>query len=633
MTHIAGLFEVAINGQPFRLAQGDYARRFLDVIRQQADNSGEPSEFSLNPNDLWRRSQSEWVFGEGQLYFDDNDGLRRRYYTGDGVEPFCGCKKIHPHKAAARVDTLGGTLDYQDAVSTSNAIYVRSAGVATLQKFDSAQSTTSAADGANAIVEIVTVGNTLLAATSGGIFKYDEGGDTWSLANVLVPTLMAYIKGRLMVAVGVDIYNITDLTDTAAPASLTGSFVDQSFVWTAFGDSAGFILAAGVSGERSHLYQITIREDGTALTSPVEAAQFPDGEQVRDIVTYLGVTVLATNEGVRIGVFSGDALVYGPLVYEGSDVWALEPQGKFVFYTMNGGVGKLNLAEFIPGEELEPAYASSYKGTDDLPVYAVFSRPAAVTMGDNSDYEIMFLQDTNGGVDDGGLFEAQTTYVTQDATFDTGRISYGMADRKNFMFLEALGDLPDPDDQILVFVVDQDDNESLLGALNGASERRTFFINETNEFISFRFKFINGDINYVVKPELLRWTLRALPVPNRTEQIQIPLDIRASQLMWNGSVDLQDVWTQYSALQGLVRSGATVTYEEFDRTYLASLENIQLGPDLDVDINFDDWEGVALVTLRIYDTTVISSGLIDSDDGDDTFGFGLFGMGTFADRT
>lgn len=63
-------------------------RQTLPAIREQADQSKEPGEASLNPRGLWRRSQESWHHGTGQAFLDsidDRDSYRFRSSKGIDV--------------------------------------------------------------------------------------------------------------------------------------------------------------------------------------------------------------------------------------------------------------------------------------------------------------------------------------------------------------------------------------------------------------------------------------------------------------------------------------------------------------------------------------------------------------------
>lgn len=83
---VPGRFPVAINGRPY-MTEG-MERQSLQVLRQQSDVSALPSEASLNPRGLWRRSQESYHHGAGQLFRDGEDADPARFRASKGVDPW-----------------------------------------------------------------------------------------------------------------------------------------------------------------------------------------------------------------------------------------------------------------------------------------------------------------------------------------------------------------------------------------------------------------------------------------------------------------------------------------------------------------------------------------------------------------
>ena len=69
------IFPVALNGRPYMLdsRSREFARQFDARVRDSVDQSAEPGEAAINPQGLWRRSQSSWHYGAGQDYSDTAD--------------------------------------------------------------------------------------------------------------------------------------------------------------------------------------------------------------------------------------------------------------------------------------------------------------------------------------------------------------------------------------------------------------------------------------------------------------------------------------------------------------------------------------------------------------------------------
>ncbi len=81
------VFPVAINGRPYMLdtKSGDFVRQFDARVRDSVDQSAEPGESAINPQGLWRRSQSSWHYGAGQTFSDTADAEPYRFHKSKGI--------------------------------------------------------------------------------------------------------------------------------------------------------------------------------------------------------------------------------------------------------------------------------------------------------------------------------------------------------------------------------------------------------------------------------------------------------------------------------------------------------------------------------------------------------------------
>lgn len=580
---IAGVWEVAINDRPYKAIQDLHTRRFLDVIRQQADSGEEPSERSLNPNDLWRRSQDDWVFGTGQSIYDDDESTRKRYRTSTGINPW-EKGELTLLKTAARIDTLTGSIG--KSVIAQDKLWVING--TTVAIWDGTLWSASAAVPlGQTIRDIATDGmNVYLAVrndgkSAGGVYVISKGSTTPVLLNSVIPDLVAYVRGRLMVAASYSLYNIMDTTTTTPPAPITAAAINSDWTWDAFGAGQSYIYVAGHSGDLALVYRISLREDGTALTAPVVAAQMPDGERVTCIQSYLTVVALGTTRGVRVAVPQSGSLQYGAVVPTAGAVRALEPQDRFVWAGSDGGLFRVDLTRFIPNIDLTPA------GAPDLTSGVAGVVASVHTWGGRRLWVV-----ENVGV----YLESAATYVAS-GTFESGQITYALPDTKQFRFLDVAAQLSGSDTVVAEVAYDGGPWVA-AGTLTAAAPKATFTLTGSGDRCEIRLTLTSA--TGTTTPKVTRFTLRAFPVPSRTEQVNVALDLRATLLGLNGSTHFRDVWNEFELLQDLVRTGETVTYQEFDKTYTASVENVQWGPELDVDVKNTSWEGTCVVTLKLF---------------------------------
>jgi hypothetical protein len=84
---VPNTFPVAINGRPYMIdtKSNEFARQFDARVRDSVDQSAEPGESAINPQGLWRRSQSSWHYGAGQDYSDTADAEAYRFRSSKGI--------------------------------------------------------------------------------------------------------------------------------------------------------------------------------------------------------------------------------------------------------------------------------------------------------------------------------------------------------------------------------------------------------------------------------------------------------------------------------------------------------------------------------------------------------------------
>ena len=86
MSFNAESLPVELDGVSYLVDTTQYRRTTVPVARQQRDNSREAGENTLDTTGSWVRSQTEWSYGAGQLYLDNEDSDRRRFYSSSGID-------------------------------------------------------------------------------------------------------------------------------------------------------------------------------------------------------------------------------------------------------------------------------------------------------------------------------------------------------------------------------------------------------------------------------------------------------------------------------------------------------------------------------------------------------------------
>lgn len=601
---VPGGFAVAIDGVPYLVFAGEYERATLDTIRQQADTSRTPGEATLNPNDLWRRAADDWILGAGQEWFDRRDSLVERTWRSLGANPWeRGQLTLHKATVDIGASMTSAGSNVGKAVVANGRMYV--ARSTTLSYWDGSSWTdTGAVTGSGVTIrDIATDGFNVYiaarngAASAGGLWVVTGSSDTPVKINNVIPDMVAFVKGRIIVGAQEDLYNVTDLGSTDIPDTLT-ALVNTEWQWTAVGEGPGYIYAAGHSNDTSIVYRLGIREDGTALQAAAVARQLPDGEVVRAIQGYRGLVVLGTDKGVRLAAVSGPGLQEGALIETNGPVYGLEPQGDYVWFTWSDldglggpGLGRLDLSRFT--RTLTPAYAADLQSGE-----ASGTALSVVTY----DGKRIFV------VEDVGVFAEQASTFETSGYVESGKIIYGLADKKTFFAAEArhkalaagesvrLQLYVDDSATAVIDSTQDDDGATDLGPSTPAT-----VADGKGEYANLKVT-MAGDGSST--PTLTRWLLRAFPIPRRSEAFMVPLDLkRTVEQLRTGEARARSPEDEFEALKTIEKAGLPVQFQEHGNTYLAFVDRVHLGPGLTLDEDPEHpwWQGRCAVTLRLFD--------------------------------
>lgn len=539
----------------------------IPLIRTQADTSREPGEATINPEDLWPRSQTTWHKGAGQLYLDAEDSDRARFHSSIGIDPWTRGQitlqhdvehpvaSVNVNQQLLRVGDRVYRVDGND-VKFAPAIGPYSAWTDTVvQNGEAAQS----------VKRIASDGYHVWAALgSNGIHVNNRGASTTAHYSDLSCTLVAYVKGRLMAANGQSIYNV--IAAGAAPSALL-THPNTDWTWVDFAEGTAVIYAAGYSGDKSLIYRTAVKADGTALDAPIVAGELPDGEIVRSIQGYLGFLVVGTDDGFRIALQdSSGNLTFGALVKTDSPCRAFEPQENFMWFGWDNydasrtGIGRIDLS--IQTDSGAPAYASDLMaGTEAAVVQGAVQSVITDANGDR-----LFV------VSGKGLYVQADTYVAS-GTIDSGLFDFGLPDAKIALRF-ALKHKPLPDDGSVEVEVTADDGERVsvgISALAGTTSSETPM--KIPEVAAQQFEShltLVGD-----GTTLERYDFRAYPTSDRGSTVEVPLLLHERVVTGTESTETVDVVAEFVAIQGYVGTDRLITYQELSQSFSVLVEGIK----------------------------------------------------------
>ena len=542
-------WDVSLNGRGYMvdLNAGDdgFSRRSIPLLRNQANTGEQYGEGSLNPEELWRRTQDSWDHGAGQTYLDRDDSDRRRFRSSKGIDVWERWQaSLLPDTDVKRTSAatnlllqpVGDNLYLLDGTAL-----LRTTSLAGTPTWTTVTGTPGAA------TSITSDGFNVYTAHGGsGIYRTTRGAASSSSYATGAVSLVGYVKGRLMAANGSSIYNVTA---AGALPSVLFTHANTDFTWVGFAEGQAAIYAAGFSGDKSLIYRTAVKQDGTALDAPIIAGELPDGEIVRSIAGYLGYVLLGTDKGVRFcAADAAGNLTIGALIRTAAAVRCFEGQDRFVWFGwtnydgVSTGLGRLDLSVF-PVSALTPAYASDLMATGQGAVLSV------ATFGDKRVFGVSGL----------GVY-AESTNLVPTGTLDTGLISYGLTDDKVGVFLDVR--LSRMAGSNLAYVATDGGSFLQVGIRTGDSDDEAFQVGQLSaESFEVRQQLNRSTTDPTAGPVLTRYTLRAYPKPSRGEIFTVPLLLH-EKVLDRGDNEVQvDVQGELDALLALQNSRSLIVYQ------------------------------------------------------------------------
>jgi hypothetical protein len=588
---VPDVFPVAINGRPYMLDMktGQYTRQYDARVRDSVDQSTEPGESALNPQGLWRRSQSSWHYGAGQEYSDTADAEAYRFYTSKGVNVWDKGKLTLLPDTTKIYNTTNTNLY---ATTAANRLYGAD-GQSVLFTTDFNTVTTVTGTAASNLYSITSDGFNVFYSYANGDLDQTTASISTSSAYItgIEAGYLAYVKGRLMVAgQGTDkrkIWNITTAPQSSAnnPSALF-THPNTDWNWVGFAGGQTHIYAAGYAGNISLVYKIGIKSDGTGLDVPLVAAELPQGEIITSLYGYLGYIIIGTETGFRFCSTDGEGnLVIGPLVEIGASVGTMAGIGKYVYFSWTNfdatstGIGRMDISVFISTNQ--PAYASDLMATAQGTVVAIHefnNKPLFTVAGQ-------------------GVYIPHTTNLVSSGYLRSGIYRWGVPDAKFIPKLD-LRCLPLAGSVTLSIASDG-------GAFHDFTTLSTENVKEKT-FDGLEDKIFEAEIKVTLArssgattgPTLTRWMARAYAAPLRSQIFSVPI-LMHHKLSVQGREYWQDVDVELGYLRDLVDNPRVITYQENTETFAVVVENVQMQiQQLSYAHKENDHEGTAIVVMR-----------------------------------
>jgi len=630
---------VELNGISYLVDTAAYRRITVPVARQQRDNSREPGENTLDTTGAWVRSQTDWSYGAGQLYLDNEDSDRRRFYSSTGIDIWTrGQITLLPITetpgALPGVAFTTGEIIVDRVVQSSTGTEFLYCANGTELSY-----TSDPLSGSPTWASAFTSGTTITSFTSDGQYIYVSSSGatlperfTIGAATGSWPgsaedvNLIKVAAGRLIGAKNNSIYEL-DANGAKATSSLDYSLPLSNSEWVAVEACPNGIYAAVNTDQTGTVYYISVNSsDGTLLT-PVVAGSLPRNESINAILSYGPVLCLATSQGLRtalVDVQSG-GMTIGPVIDTGGEAYSLEADGRFVWWgTAYGTLYRADLTRFT--ETLVPAYASDLVSSVSV---AATDLVGSMTRVNNAGTPKMFFGVKKASAAAILQNESRTSVKLTTGSLIAGEITWSTVVPK--LLRSGIIDLDRSQFENLTTAyrtatayADSDNTYNLgpatsvaageirLTATNNADVASTLldmatqvaqtfdFGESTDTAISFDLTatLLRAVSDTTVAPILHDWQLTAVAVPRRIDEIIIPIVLRRSVLTARnaGSPVTFVAGNTFSALRTLMENGTAVTYIEGTRNDTVTVERLEMQPErLSDDGSW--WEGTLVARL------------------------------------
>ena len=625
---------VELNGETYAIDTTMYRRTTVPVSRQQRDNSREPGENTLDTTGAWVRSQTDWSYGAGQLYLDNEDSDRRRFYSSLGVDIW----------TKGEITLLRDTEDTSPATDpgTGELIlerfgeaddeYIYLASDSTMFFSDDGGDNWTEHSTTASIGSMTSDGSSVYIARTGTQVpqKYALGATTDLTFGTLTPNLLQIVAGRIIGIEGNDIYEL-DAAGAKASSSLDYSLPLSASNWISVTAASNGIYAAANTDNTGSLYYIGVSATDGTLNAPTVAASLPRNETINAIMAYGGLIGLATSAGFRLALISSESsgVTLGPAIDTGGEAFSLEADGKFMWFGCdNAQVYRVDLSRFT--ETLVPAYAADLRMSGT--VAAGDKVTSLVRLNNDGDPKLflainkaslagaVYREHYSGNkVAIGQLIAGEITWSTvvpkllRSGIIDLDRSQYERAKtayRTTTGYTAATpytlgGVTTTPVGKIRLIATNGAGIEAPIPDATGSlvtGEPQTFSFSDG----------INTAISYDLKVELERasspataspichdWQLTAVAVPRRIDEIILPVMFRRDVTTSRGSGRPRPalmVKETFDNLRALMEGGTAISYKEGKRTDNVTIERLEMSPErLSDDGGW--WEGTLMVRL------------------------------------
>jgi len=584
---VPDIFPIAINGRPYLIDEksGQFTRGYEPRVRDSVDQSTSPGEAAINPQGLWRRGETSWHYGAGQKYADTAEAQDYRFYSSKGVNPWTkGQLTLHNKTKLSLASSattahvlvqdgrvyasLGADVKYTSDPYASSPTWSdctgEPGGICAAMATDGSRIYLAfPSDG----VRVINPATSVSVIESG---KFVNSSDSYYM--------LGFAKNYMFGAHSSVLNTIS--SGGSKSAHITPD--DTQFRWVGVATGQNAVYAAGYAGQKSLIYKITIKSDGT-LDAGVVALELPTGEIVSAISGYLGYVLIGTNKGVRFAsTDSNSNLVAGQIIPTTSSVTKFTSEGRYSYFTwtnydgVSGGLGRLDLGTLTTSNT--PAYATDlmYDSTANINGLITFDSKRCFWVS---------------GV---GIVVEDSSNLVESGEIVTGTYRWGIPDRK---FIAKFDIRSTPLVGSITASISLDSGAyAALPAHDNADTTEHVATGPQTKFIEAKFKLELARATATTGPTLTRWMARAYASPARSQVFRVPI-LMHHHLRVKDVEYYFDVETELNYLRDLVNNPRVINYQENNESYSVIVEDMQFNIIDALESNWD-LEGTCIVTMR-----------------------------------
>lgn len=528
---------IELNGRKFVADLSMYSRQPLESSIQLQDSGAEPSERSLSRFG-WKRSSTDFVFGAGQEWFDqEDDNIRRRYYESVGLD-FTQRGRLKtvqaPTQRTTSTTTAGSQLLVAGAGTSGVGWWVNGTQISKLTSRGATRTLGSNLPGGNITGCVALNGRIYIADGTGLYYSTEAANNFTNQLGSLTPDILLVAAGRLLGMEGGDLYEIdTDGTKLGGDGSGNiFSHPSTSFTWKGGVNAPNGVYLYGDDGRNVDLFLLVPTDATGEFAAPFPATAWPQGEIINAVEQFGGVLAFATNRGLRLATIGGSGFVtYGPVLDDLGPIFCLANDGEFLYGGFSAsffegteytGLALFNLGRFT--ETLVPSYAPFL--VSSLGAGSTVDAACIVLESSNNVLTPVPIFAADGATStDRELWSPSSSEIESPIIIRLGKVTYGTPEDKTIMSFECVLTGIASDDTVTASVVVDDETYTLDVSNVGSLFRFVTQEPVTGWSFDLTITITLGTAGSHADIDVERWTMRSLVKPEMVKATSVGITL------------------------------------------------------------------------------------------------------------